>query len=46
MQPSTHHPPASALRNLLSHEATGGLILIASAAAALGKYVLGLSVLH
>ncbi len=30
-----NHPPASALRNLLTHEATGGLILIASAAIAL-----------
>jgi hypothetical protein len=29
------HPPASALRNLLTHEASGGLILIASAALAL-----------
>ena len=29
------HPPASALRRFLTHEASGGLILIASAAAAL-----------
>ena len=29
------HPPPSALRNLLTHEASGGLILIASAAAAM-----------
>ena len=30
-----NHPPASALRNLLSHEASGGVILIAGAAVAL-----------
>ncbi len=30
-----HHPPASAFRKLLKHEASGGLILIASAAVAL-----------
>ena len=29
------HPPPSALRKLLTHEASGGLILIASAAVAL-----------
>jgi len=28
-------PPASVLRNLLTHEASGGLILMASAAVAL-----------
>jgi NhaA family Na+:H+ antiporter len=30
-----NHPPASALRNLLTHEASGGLILMASAALAM-----------
>jgi NhaA family Na+:H+ antiporter len=35
MTPQHSHPPASALRNLLTHEASGGLILIASAAAAM-----------
>ncbi|MBX9841896.1 MAG: Na+/H+ antiporter NhaA [Xanthobacteraceae bacterium] len=35
MTPRPSHPPPSALRNLLSHEASGGLILIASAAAAM-----------
>src|SRR3954465_9593566 len=29
------HPPASALRRLLTHEAAGGLVLIASATAAM-----------
>jgi NhaA family Na+:H+ antiporter len=32
---SLSHPPASALRKLLAHEAAGGLVLIASAAVAL-----------
>ena len=36
MQPNTHHRPPSALRNLLAHEAAGGLILIASAVACAG----------
>jgi Na+:H+ antiporter, NhaA family len=35
MTPKHSHPPPSALRNLLTHEASGGLILIASAAAAM-----------
>jgi NhaA family Na+:H+ antiporter len=35
MTPQHSHPPASALRNLLTHEASGGLILIACAAAAM-----------
>jgi NhaA family Na+:H+ antiporter len=35
MAQRANHPPASALRNLLTHEASGGLILIASAAIAL-----------
>ncbi len=35
MAQSPTHPPASALRNLLTHEASGGLVLIASAAIAL-----------
>jgi NhaA family Na+:H+ antiporter len=35
MAQASHRPPASALRNLLTHEAAGGLVLIASAAIAL-----------
>jgi hypothetical protein len=35
MDNRAHHPPPSALRNLLTHEAAGGLILIGSAAVAL-----------
>ena len=35
MTPQPSHPPPSALRKLLTHEASGGLILIASAAAAM-----------
>jgi NhaA family Na+:H+ antiporter len=35
MTPQHSHPPPSALRNLLTHEASGGLFLIASAAAAM-----------
>src|SRR4051812_24198453 len=35
MTRAPNHPPASALRKLLQHEAAGGLILIASAAVAL-----------
>lgn len=35
MASAPHHPPASAFRKLLKHEASGGLILIASAAVAL-----------
>jgi NhaA family Na+:H+ antiporter len=35
MSRAPNHPPASALRRLLTHEATGGLVLIASAAIAL-----------
>jgi NhaA family Na+:H+ antiporter len=34
MSSSPNHPPASAFRKLLQHEASGGLILIASAAVA------------
>ena len=35
MASAPQHPPASAFRKLLQHEASGGLILIASAAVAL-----------
>ena len=35
MRKNPGHPPGSALRNLLTHEASGGLILIAAAAVAL-----------
>ena len=35
MASAPNHPPASAFRKLLQHEAAGGLILIASAVVAL-----------